>query len=262
MERLVNVVIEIEVWQAAVEDHDQESRDLIVTSYLPVVRRVVGKMKRSLPAHVDVDDLFSYGVFGLIRAMDHYRYGGPVAFETYAVPSIRGLVLDELRTLDWAPRSLRRKQRDIDKAVEILDAMMGCTPTDAEVADYLQIPYREVVQTRQATVASTAMSLDERHSDPWHGPTSDANSKYDVIEGLAIADPALAWAALAAKEAISEMMHKSTLQDQLILTLYYFEGLTLAEVGAVVGIPESRVSTVHTRTMKSLRGSLRELLAS
>lgn len=244
------------IWQEFKLDRSEATRHKIIEKYMPLVKRVAGKMHRSLPPHVDLDDIVQFGSLGLMRAVENYNPDIGVYFETYAASSIRGLILDELRALDWAPRSLRRKQREITKTQNELESFFGRNPTIDEIATHIGITAAEVMATQQATEAAKTKSLDE----PGDEDSGDGWSKYESVEDISNTDPEQVRHSKMVHSTISDYVRSLPLQDQLVICLYYYEGLTLAEVGRVGGIPESRVSQIHTKTMTNVRDQLIDMM--
>lgn len=241
-----------EPWRVMVRLAEAHHAHLVET-YHPLVRRVAGKMWRALPSHVELDDIVQYGSLGLLKAVEKYDPARGVNFETVAVAFIRGCVLDELRSQDWAPRSLRRKQREIDNATKAYLEETGHAPTRAEVATRLGLTESEVAGTIRATEVAKTQSLDEGSGD-------EEGSRYESVEDHNAPDPERARESSHIYAVVTDLIRDFTLQDQLVLSLYYYEALTLAEVGRVLGIPESRASQIHTRSMVSIRERLLSLL--
>lgn len=244
------------IWFEYKETPTEALKTKIIEKYMPLVKRVAGKMYRTLPPHVDLDDITQFGSLGLMRAVNNYDPTVGVNFETFAAASIRGLILDELRSLDWAPRSLRRRQREINKASSELESVFERAPTREEIAVHLSLTPAEVVATQQATEAAKTKSLDESVEDG-----SDTWSKYESVEDSSQVDPETVRHSKMVHSSISGFVRSLPLQEQLVVCLYYYEGLTLAEVGRVCGIPESRASQIHTKIMVEVRSQLLELMS-
>lgn len=257
-----------DVWATYVADRCNCHRERLILAYYPLVQRVAGKMWRNFPSsQVDVEDLVSYGVLGLMRAITNYDPDRGVHFETYAVASIRSLVLDELRSLDWAPRSLRRKQREIDKFCERFESEHGRDPTAAEIAAQLtivKIVQKEVVEVtmteaevwevRRQSEASKPRSLDEEGEEE--------TSRYDHVQDATATDPLDESTRTSVWNLMVDGIVQMTMLERLVLALYYFYGLPLRDVGRAAGIPESRAGQVHVGVMTKLRESLMEHVAA
>lgn len=245
-----------EVWQYYQNGHP-EAKEILIEVYWPLVQRVTAKMHRNLPAHVEREEVASWGVLGLIRALERFDFSRQVQFETYAVASIRSVVLDELRRLDWAPRSLRRRQRDIAEAREKLEALSSRVPTHEEIGAFLGLTGIEVRKALAATEASYAKSLDEMAlSDHWL--SNDMGNRGERLEGGVTPHEARITSLIG--ETAERLIAELSAQEQLILSLYYYHGMTLAEAGKVAGIPESRASQVHSRCVTKIRAELADLL--
>lgn len=246
-----------ELWRR-IRAGDQEARAWVIEQNYGLVKRLSLKQARRLPAHVDSDEIVSFGALGLLRAVENYDPSGNVWFETYAAASIRSLILDEIRSLDWAPRSLRRKQREVDAATEALAQELERQPTDAEVAQRLGVLPGDVTATRQATLASYHRSLDE--GDPDRDWAEDDRPEREASKGTT-----------AAMERILEAIRDMPVLAQVILALRYYSehpdangemvSPKLREVAELLGITESRASQVHSRAVVQVRDAMRNALA-
>lgn len=227
-----------ELWREYKATGSAELRNRLVVQYAPLVKYVAGRVRSGLPPTVETGDLVSDGVFGLIDAIEKFDAERGLEFQTYAVPRIKGAMIDALRAQDWVPRSVRDKVRAIEKAHAALLDRLGRTPTEDEVA---------------AELAITPKALRELYNRVSY--TSIA-----AMDDLVVVDDAPApGAALedeAARAALLRYVRKLGERDQVIVALYYYEGFTLAEIGQVLGVTESRVSQLHTRAMLSLRAAL------
>lgn len=242
-----------EAWAEFVGTRSPESRDRLIAYYYPLVRKVAGTVWRTVQT-VEVDDLASYGTPGLIRAVDNYDPTSAASFETYAIASIRGTILDELRSQDWAPRSLRKRQRRVEKAVQLLEGRLGREPSVRELAKHIEESEDFVASTRREAEAAKHRSLDEKD-----GP--EAPSRYEAVRDDRAEDPEATQERGAVLEVLSRQLETLTPVEQLILALHYYENRTLAEAGREAGIPESRASQIHTRAMMAVQETLREELA-
>lgn len=249
---------------ARIRAGDEDARRDLIEGCYGLVQRICGKMTRSLPRHADPDEIVSYGTLGLLRAVENYNPDSPVHFETYAAASIRSLVLDELRVVDWAPRSLRRRQRVIDAATSTLTHELGRPPTDGEVAENIGVARTEVTATRQHTVASYHRSLDEGDPERDWGVSGldDPGSEQHVDSDRARRAKALALAEL----------REMPVLDQAVIALKYYvrepnltttelEPLKLRDVAQRLGITEGRASQLHSRAVVRVRDALRRALA-
>jgi len=214
---------------------------------------VAGRLGSGLPAHVDEGDLVSYGLLGLINAIERYDPGRDIKFETYAITRIRGAIIDELRALDWVPRSVRARARAIERAIGELEAKLGRAPTDEEIAQKLGVSHDELEESLGEISRSSVVALDELWTVSSGG---DPVSLIDTIEDTQGPNPQAALAETELKEAIGEALARLPEREKLVVTLYYYEELTLREIGEVLGVTESRVSQLHTKAILRLKASL------
>jgi RNA polymerase sigma factor for flagellar operon FliA len=231
-----------EVWRAFKETGDQELRNRLVMRYSPLVKYVAGRVRPGLPQSVDMSDLLSDGVIGLMDAIEKFEPERGLQFQTYAVPRIRGAILDGLRATDWVPRAIRTKIRDVERAQVELEHRYGRTPRDREIAAELRITVPELRELYSQASYTGVAYLDEVGMGEDPGPTMQ----------LDVEDTEMRAALVQAIRTLPE-------RDQIIVTLYYFEQLTLAEIGQVLGVSESRVSQLHTRCAMALRAKLLEV---
>ncbi len=239
-------------WRAFKAGGDRLVRERLILHYAPLVTAVAGRVGMRLPAMVEQADLVSYGMFGLIDAIEKYEPGRSVKFETYASSRIRGAILDELRAMDWIPRSVRTKARAVDRAYAELEAELHRVPTEREVADRLQIDLRELraLFTQLSTVNVAA--LDELLG----AGDSDRLSLLDTLGDDSSPDPGDSFEAQETKFLLARAIDQLGEREKLVLVLYYYEGMTLAEIGRVLGVTESRISQMHTAAMLRLRARL------
>lgn len=241
-------------WAAFKSGGDRLVRERLILHYAPLVSAVAGRVGMRLPAMVEQADLVSYGMFGLIDAIEKYEPGRSVKFETYASSRIRGAILDELRAMDWIPRSVRTKARAVDRAYAELEAELHRVPTEREVAGRLQIDLRELraLFTQLSTVNVAA--LDELLG----AGDSDRLSLLDTLGDDRSPDPGDSFEAQETKFLLARAIDQLGEREKLVLVLYYYEGMTLAEIGRVLGVTESRISQMHTAAMLRLRARLTE----
>ena len=231
------------------------ARERIMLQYLPLVKNVAGRMAMGFPRSVELDDLISTGTIGLIEAIRNFDPKRGVKFETYAVPRIRGAILDELRALDWIPRSTRAKARTIDRALVSLENKLGRKPAGSEMAHKLDMSLAEFQQAMDDISGTTLLSLDEmvyREEDNRQVPrveTVQLATDEDVLTDIERME--LRAYLVTAVETLSE-------QERLVITLYYYEELTLKEIGTIMNISESRVSQIHTKGVGKLRNLVNE----
>lgn len=245
-------------WNRYRKNKSEESRRYLLNKYLPLVRNVATRMAMGFPRSVELSDLINTGVIGLIEAFGNYDPDRGVKFETYAVPRIRGAILDELRALDWVPRSTRAKSREIERATLALENKYGRLPEKAELAKELNVTEKELHVSLNDVSSTNMLSLDEVIFP------EDDNRQVPRIETVRDQSNSNILGDLERVElrtflivAIKEL----TAQEKLVISLYYFEELTLKEIGEVMSISESRVSQIHTRAVTKLRHMVREKFA-
>ena len=229
-------------------------RDRLIVTYAPLVKYVAGRLGSGLPAHVDDEDLVSYGLLGLIGAIERYDPERDVKFETYAIARIRGAIIDELRALDWVPRSVRSRARDIERAIGELEAKLGRVPSDEEIAGKLGLTTEELDESLSEISRSSIAALDELWTISGSG--GDQVALIDTIEDTDAPDPQGALSQVELREAIADSIARLPEREKLVVTLYYSEELTLREIGEVLGVTESRVSQLHTKAILRLKARL------
>jgi RNA polymerase sigma factor FliA len=240
-----------EVWQRYRVTRDKSLRDRLILNYAPLVRYVAGRLGTSLPAHVDEGDLVSYGLLGLIGAIERYDPGREIKFETYAIARIKGSIIDELRSLDWVPRSVRSRAREIERAMLDLENRLKRPPSDEEVATEIGITVDEFQDSLAAISRTSVAALDEL----WQISTGggDTVSLIDTIEDPNADDPSRAMSQTELREAVADAIQRLPERERLVITLYYYEELTLREIGEVLNVTESRVSQLHTKAILRLK---------
>lgn len=241
------------LWAAYRRSHDQGARDRLILTYAPLVKYVAGRLGAGLPAHVEESDLVSYGLIGLIGAIERFDLSREIKFETFAISRIRGAIIDELRALDWVPRSVRSRAREIERAIGQLEAQLHRAPTDEEIAAKLGIPPEELEESLDEISRSSIVALDELWTV---SNTGDQVSLIDTLEDPDSVDPQRNLTEGELREAIAEAIASLPEREKIVVTLYYYEELTLREIGDVLGVTESRVSQLHTKAILRLRGHL------
>jgi RNA polymerase sigma factor for flagellar operon FliA len=234
---------------------DKALRDRLILTYAPLVKYVAGRLGSGLPAHVDEGDLVSYGLLGLIGAIERYDPERDVKFETYAIARIKGSIIDELRAMDWVPRSVRARARDIERAIAELERKLHRAPTDEEISEKLGISTDELEESLTDISRSSIAALDELWTVSTGGG-GDQVALIDTIEDTEAPDPQGSLSQTEMKEAIGEAIARLPEREKLVVTLYYYEELTLREIGEVLGVTESRVSQLHTKAILRLKARL------
>jgi len=243
-----------ELWRTFRRTGDQALRDRLILMYAPIVKYVAGRLGSGLPAHVDEGDLVSYGLLGLISAIERYDPDRDVKFETYAIARIKGSILDELRALDWVPRSVRSRARQIERAMAELEAKLGHAPSDEELAKKVGISVEELEDSLTDISRSSIAALDELWTISGSG--GDQVALIDTIEDTQGPEPQSAFAQTELREMVADAITSLPEREKLVITLYYYEDLTLREIGEVLGVTESRVSQLHTKAILRLKARL------
>lgn len=231
----------------------KELRDQLILRYSPLVKYVAGRVAVGLPHTIEQPDLVSYGMFGLIDAIDKFDTDRQIKFETYAITRIKGAMIDELRSIDWVPRSVRAKARSVEKAYAKLEASLLRTPTDAEVAAELGIGDAELQQLFTQISFVGIVALDEVVSGS--GDRSETTTLADTLPEKG-AGPVMAYEVEEMKQLLAGAINRLGDREKVVLSLYYYEGLTLAEIGTVLGVTESRVCQIHTKAVLQLRSRM------
>jgi RNA polymerase sigma factor for flagellar operon FliA len=242
------------LWLEFTRTRDKALRDRLILTYAPLVKYVAGRIGSGLPAHVDEGDLVSYGLLGLIGAIERFDPQRDIKFETYAIARIKGAIIDELRALDWVPRSVRSRAREIERAIADLEAKLGRAPTDEEIAAKVGISTSDLEDSLTEISRSSIAALDELWTVSGEG--GDQVSLLDTIEDIEGPDPQLELTQTETKEALGEAIARLPEREKLVVTLYYYEELTLREIGEVLGVTESRVSQLHTKAILRLKAHL------
>jgi RNA polymerase sigma factor for flagellar operon FliA len=225
----------------------------LIVHYSPLVKYVAGRVAVGLPQNVEQADLVSYGIFGLIDAIDKFDLERGLKFETYAISRIKGAIIDELRSIDWVPRSVRAKAREIERAYAKLESELHRTPSDEELATELGIDDEKFQAMLNKISFVGLVALDETLS-------AGSDRGESMTLGDTIADkhdgPMAAYEVEEMKELLAAAINRMPEREKIVLTLYYYEGLTLAEIGEVLGVTESRVCQIHTKAVLQLRSRM------
>src|SRR3954454_3678075 len=245
-----------ELWRRYKEAGDGSARERLVVAYSPLVKFVAGRTGARLPSHVDQADLISYGMIGLIEAMERFEPDRQIRFETFAMQRIRGAIIDELRSLDWVPRSVRSRAREIETAQAKLEHELQRAPTEAELAEKLGVTEDELQQSLLEIANSSVYALDELWAIS--DSSGDQVSLLDTIPDESAADPQEALDSSEVKDRLAEAIGSLPEREQLVVALYYYEHLTLREIGEVLGVTESRVSQLHTKAVMRLKSHLEQ----
>jgi RNA polymerase sigma factor for flagellar operon FliA len=238
------------LWVEYKETADPRARERLILHYAPLVKYVAGRVGVGLPPNIEQADLVSYGIFGLINALDRFELDREIKFETYAISRIRGAIIDELRAIDWVPRSVRSKAREVERAYSRLESTLHRAPTDAEIG----IAVEDLHQIFSQVSFVNVVALDELLSAG--GEKGDKLSLVDTLEDHRAEDPVAAFESEETKYLLAGAINQLPEREKIVVTLYYYEGLTLAEIGQVLGVTESRICQMHTKAVLQLRGKL------
>lgn len=237
---------------------DEVAKERLILTYAPLVKWVAGRMRSALPPHVEESDLISYGLEGLISAIERYDPARQVRFETFAASRIKGAIIDELRTLDWVPRSVRARAREIERTASELEHKLKRAPTEEEIARAMRLDLDDFRGVIAQIANSSIVALD----DNWNIASGDAPHLIETISDEQAKDPASVADTSDVRETLAEAIARLPEREKAVVALYYYDNLTLREIGDVLGVTESRVSQLHTKAILRLKGSMRETLKS
>ena len=242
------------LWARFKEHGDDRAREDLIVYYMRVVKFIAGRMAMHVPRHVEMDDLIGWGLMGLLDAVDKFDHCQEVKFSTYASIRIRGAIIDQIRSLDWAPRSLRAMARKINMVKEKLRQETGAEPSYETIANELNISEEQVEETIVQLQSAQMMSLDD------YLPAENAHEarKLDLTANASAPSPSQVAQRHERQEKLVEAIMKLPEQQQIVLNLYYYEELTLKEIGAVLNVSESRICQIHGAAMKVLRKVVQE----
>ena len=247
----------VALWERYKTSGEPGLRDRLILQYSPLVKYVAGRVSVGLPQSIEHADLTSYGMFGLIDAIEKFQLDKAVKFETYAIARIKGAIIDELRSIDWIPRSVRAKARDVERASSKLETQLGRTPTEKELAGELDISVKDLRHTLQQVSLVSVIALDETFS----GEESDRQALVDTLQDPKAPDPESSFEDVELRRLLAESVNRMNEREKTVVVLYYFEGMTLSQIGQVLGVTESRVSQLHTKAVMGLRSKLLERTA-
>ena len=239
------------LWEDYANTKSPEVREKIILEYAPLVKVVAGRLSMYLGYNVEYEDLVSYGIFGLIDAIDKFDCLKDVKFETYASLRIRGAILDQIRKMDWIPRTIRQKQKRIDSAIKEIEAKHGRSATDEEIAEILGITDEEYLEWQSQMKITNVVSLNEFLEQGSEVPNEAGNSRsaaFDSPEEILERDEL--------KKMLAQALELLTEKERKVIVLYYYEELTLKEISNILEVSESRISQLHTRALQKMRGKL------
>jgi len=229
------------VWRTYRRTKDHALKERLILKYAPMVKFVAGRMLIHVGAHVEYDDLISYGIFGLIDAIEKFNIDKGVKFETYASVRIRGAMIDNIRKMDWVPRALRQKNKEYERLCMQMETELGREPTEAEIAERLNLTLEETRELMRNSNVLSLVSLDD-YLEQTHETTFEGlQSQDDTPEGH--------YTRQELHKMLTDTIEKLSEKEQKVVTLYYFEGLTLKEISVIMGVSESRVSQIHSKAI-------------
>jgi RNA polymerase sigma factor for flagellar operon FliA len=241
-----------ELWEEFKTSGHESLRNRLIEHYLPLVRYTADRMVTKLPASVDVGDLYSAGVFGLMDAINNFDIDRGIKFKTYCSTRIHGAIVDALRQDDWVPRLVRNKANKVDRAVRELETLLGRQPDDVELAAHLEMSLEELDQLLRSGTPATLMSLSERWGDDESGKSMQA------VDAIADEREECPVDRIAANDFMELVTRHLSMKERMIVMLYYFDELTMREIGMILDLSESRVCQIHARIVKKLRAELGE----
>ncbi|HVM00945.1 MAG TPA: RNA polymerase sigma factor WhiG [Egibacteraceae bacterium] len=247
----------VALWERYKKTGEVDVRERLILQYSPLVKYVAGRVSVGLPATIEHGDLVSYGMFGLIDAIEKFDLAKAVKFETYAIARIKGAIIDELRSVDWVPRSVRSKARNVEKALAALEGRLRRTPTETELAEELGMSLDDLRHTLAQVSLVSLVALDESLG----GEDHERQALVDTLQDPKAVNPESSYEDTELKAILTDAISRMTEREKTVVVLYYFEGLTLAQIGEVLGVTESRVCQVHTKAVLGLRAKINERIA-
>lgn len=238
-----------QLWKQYHHTGDASIREKLIIEYSYLVKYIAGRLSIYFGSNVEYDDLISYGIFGLIDAIDKFDINKGVKFETYATLRIRGAIIDSIRELDWVPRSLRQKNKELEKTYQELENELGRAATDSDVANKLGISLNEFYKLLNSASINSIISLEEYIEQNYDLGVENTDSKSDdVPEKYAVMNEL--------KEVLGQSINNLPEKERTVITLYYFEELTLKEISKIMNVSESRISQLHTKAILRMKGKL------
>lgn len=247
-----------ELWRRHRRMDDRSARERLILVYAPIVSHVSRRIAGGLPGHVETSDLVSFGMLGLMEAVDRFDPERDVKFETFATLRIRGAIMDELRALDWAPRSIRSRAREVERAHTKLERRFQRDATDTEVADEMKISVEELASIMTRIAGASLVALDETRTA--NDGSEDSIALRDSIKDPSGVDPAQEMDATEATDMLTAAVDGLPDREKLVVALHYYESLTLKEIGELLGVTESRVSQLHAKAVGRLKMRLGPLV--
>lgn len=238
------------IWKTFKRTRDENLRNTLIEHHMPLVRSIAERVLQTLPKSIDVDDLSSAGTFGLMDAINGFDLSRGIKFKTYCTTRIRGSILDELRSQDWVPRLVRLKAHRLDRAIRQLEGELGRAPNQMEIAQVLGISLEELQAHETEANAKTIFSLSEKWDD---GDEEKEMEKIEILADRKSVDPV---DTIQQSDALEMITSSLTKKERLIILMYYYEGLTMREIGEIMELTESRVCQIHSNVMARLKAQL------
>lgn len=246
----------LELWREFKAKGSPELRDKLILHYSPLVKYVAGRIYVKVPPNVDQGDLVSCGIFGLIDAIEKFDLSKNIKFETYAIARIKGAIIDELRNMDWIPRSIRGKAKELERAYTELEARLKRSPTDEEICKQMDISKEKLHETISQIGNTAVVALDDTFTV---GRDMDGRvGLIDIIEDESSLEPSATFELAEMKDLLAKAIDRLPEREKTVIALYYYEGLTLKEIGEVLNVTESRVSQMHTKAILQLKAKLKQ----
>lgn len=237
------------LWEAYIENRTPALKEKLILHYAPLVKYVAGRLMVHVGQHVELDDLVGYGIFGLLDAIDKFDNAKGVKFETYASFRIRGAIIDHIRKMDWIPRTLRQKNKQMEQLYSKMEEELGRQPSDDELAEKLNLSIEETQELIKKSSVLSLVSLDDFMEQNYESSFSPlVSNRTDSPEEQAERQER--------KEMLADAIANLAEKEKLVVTLYYFEDLTLKEISSIMKVSESRVSQIHTKAISRLQGKL------
>lgn len=246
----------LHLWEDYKSEGSQSARERLILHYSPLVKYVAGRVGVGLPPNVEQADLISYGIFGLIDAIEKFDPGRGIKFETYSINRIRGAIIDELRAIDWVPRSVRSKARNVERAYSSLENRLKRPPSDEEMAEEMELSKDELNHVYSQLSSVSLVALDELMSV--EGERGDRLSLIETLEDTHALSPTEVLETAEMRSILTGSVNRLPEREKIVITLYYYEGLTLSEIGQVLGVTESRICQMHTKAVLALRSKIAE----
>ncbi len=239
-----------ELWLKYKKNKSKEVRDELIVNYLPLVKILAGRVSMQVGQYVDFDDLVSYGIFGLIDAIDKYDFQQGNKFETYASLRIRGSIIDAIRKMDWIPRSIRQKRKELDVAFSSLEQELGREPTDAEVSARLNLTSEQYEELVKKSNVSAIVSIDEQVGE------ENSETFGNICVTSTVGNPEEELSKDELKKMLIDALSTLNEKEKIVISLYYFDELALKEIAGVLGVTDARISQIHSKALFKLRNKL------